>query len=78
MPRTIINLNERDKAWLDQQSKATNLPMTELVRRAIRLYRAREQSLQRRDLQAVLERTRGLWKQGDALAYQQRLRDEWD
>lgn len=30
------------------------------------------------DFDALLERSRGIWTQGDGLAYQQRLREEWE
>ncbi|CAN5236697.1 hypothetical protein BH24PSE2_BH24PSE2_13470 [soil metagenome] len=76
--RTIINIDESDKAWLDQQANAEQLPMTELVRRAVRLYRAQQEARQRPDLAGILDRTSGIWKKGDTLDYQRRLRKEWD
>ncbi len=78
MPRTIINLDPEDKQWLDQQAKARQVPMTQLVREAVRAYRLREESRTSRGLDAVLQDTAGLWRQGDALAWQRRLRAEWD
>jgi hypothetical protein len=32
MPRTLINLDPEDKAWLDREARKRRLPMTELVR----------------------------------------------
>ncbi len=78
MPRTLINLDMEDKAWLDDEARRRHLPMTELVRQAVRSFRLREESLQRPDLSEALARTAGLWRQGDGLAWQQRLREEWD
>lgn len=78
MPRTLINLAPEDKTWLDNEARTRHVPMTELVREAVREYRIRQQSLARPSLQAALERTAGIWRSGEALAYQQRLRDEWD
>jgi hypothetical protein len=76
MVRTVISLDEEDKDWLDQRADAEGVPMTELVRRAVRLLRQREPGPEptRSDL---LRRTRGVWRSGDALEYQQGLRDEW-
>ncbi len=78
MPRTLINLDSDDKAWLDEEASRRHLPMTELVRQAVRSFRLREESLQRPDLNKSLARTAGLWRQGDGLVWQQRLREEWD
>jgi predicted transcriptional regulator len=78
MPKTLVNLDPEDKAWLDQEARRRKQPMTELVRQAVRSFRLREQNRSRPDLADVLQRTAGLWRQGDGLAWQQRLRDEWD
>lgn len=78
MPRTLINLDPDDKAWLDREARSRRVPMTELVRQAIRRYRIQEQSQGRIGLQSALERTAGLWRHGDGLAWQRRLRDEWN
>jgi Ribbon-helix-helix protein, copG family len=78
MPKTLINLDHDDKAWLDREARRQQVPMTELVRQAVRSFRVREESRQRPNLGQVLARTAGLWRQGDGLAWQQRLRGEWD
>lgn len=77
MRRTIINLDEKDKAWLDRHARDQKMSMTEVVRRAVRLYRTQQESRLRSDLRDVLKRTSGIWKRGDALAYQRGIRDEW-
>ena len=76
MKRTLISLDEADKAWLDAAAAREGTAATELVRRAVRLLRERE-SLDRQPLDEVLRRTRGLWRGGDGLEHQVRLRDEW-
>lgn len=76
MIRTLITLNDQDKAWLDRRARETGQPMTALVRDAVALYRA-QQSGPDSDASTVLERTRGLWRQGDGLAWQRKLRAEW-
>jgi predicted transcriptional regulator len=78
MPRTVINLDPKDKAWLDHEAKVRHVSMTELVRQAVRAYRTRQESLDRPNLQQALARTGGIWRSDDGLAYQRRLREEWD
>lgn len=78
MPRTLINLDPDDKAWLDREARKRHVPMTELARQAIRSYRVHEESRSRPTLQAALARTAGIWRHGDGLAWQRRLREEWD
>lgn len=78
MPRTLINLDADDKAWLDREAAARRIPMTELVRQAVRAFRVREESLGAGDLQSSVRETAGLWQIGDGLEYQRRLRDEWE
>jgi len=76
MVRTVISLDEQDKEWLDQRAAQEGVPMTELVRRAVRLLRVHAE----RDdppLTELLRRTSRTWRHGDGLAYQRRLRDEW-
>ena len=78
MQRTLINLDPEDKAWLDREAKHRRVPMTELVRQAVHAYRLREESRGDQKWQHAVRDTAGIWRQGDGLAYQQRLRDEWD
>jgi hypothetical protein len=76
MPRTIISLSDAEKDWLTRLAEAERVPMTEIVRRALALYR--RQSGEQPSFDELLERSRGLWREGDGLSYQQRLRDEWE
>ena len=78
MHRTVISLSLEDKAWLDMLAKTEGVPMTELVRRAVREYRERYGHGEPRRLDELLERTRGCWRQGDGLPYQDAMRDEWE
>ena len=77
MPRTVVNLDEENKAWLDQQAALRGVPMTELVRQAVREFRIREERVSKPSFPDTLKRTAGIWRAGDGLAYQQRLRKEW-
>jgi len=77
MPKTLISLDANDKAWLDREARRRKIPMTELVRQAVRHHRQREESRGRPALLDALANTSGLWRQGDGLAWQKRLRSEW-
>ena len=76
MIRTVISLDEESKKWLDQQAREENISAAELIRTAVRKYRdeKRREALPLKDL---LEQTSGIWKRGDGLTYQRRLRKEW-
>lgn len=74
MPRTVISLEVADKLWLDKRASSEGVPMTEIVRRAIRAYRT--DSRPRTPLKK-LAKLRGSWQRGDGLAYQQAMREEW-
>jgi len=50
--------------------------MTDLLREAVALLRGQEAARSRSD-RDILERTRGIWRRGRGLAWQNRLRDEW-
>lgn len=78
MSKTLINLDDNDKAWLDREAQRRRVPMTELVRQAVRSYRLREESQAKPSLALALQRTAGIWRRGEGLSYQQTLRDEWD
>jgi len=71
--RTIISLENDDKKWLDEEARRSGLPKSAIVRLSIRYMRLdREKSFEN-----LLNQTSGTWKEGDGLAYQERLRSEW-
>lgn len=73
MTRTIISLEEQDKSWLERKAREAGVPMAEVVRQAIRRMKQAEDET----LDQLLESTRGLWRKGDGLRYQRKLRQEW-
>ena len=77
MVRTVISLSSEDKAWLDRAAAARGVPMTEVVRQAIRVLRASE-PVAGPTFEELLEMTAGTWQEGDGLAWQRRMRAEWD
>jgi hypothetical protein len=76
VPRTIISLSDAERDWLARAAEAERIPMTEIVRRALALYR--RQSGESPSFDELLDRSRGLWREGDGLSYQRRIRDEWE
>ncbi|ANM30468.1 hypothetical protein ABI59_14160 [Acidobacteria bacterium Mor1] len=76
MVRTVISLEQADKDWLDARASEEGVPMTELIRRAVRLLREHNK-LSRPERDELLKRTSGIWKHEDGLDYQERIRGEW-
>jgi hypothetical protein len=77
MVRTVISLDADDKAWLDRKAKQERMPMTRLVRRAIKRMRKESEGNPSR-FDRLLQETAGMRKLGDGLRYQRKLRREWD
>lgn len=77
MIRTIISLDPEDKAWLDRKARQERTPMTRLVRRAIQRMR-QESEAKPSAFDRLLRETSGLRKFGEGLAYQRKMRREWD
>ena len=73
MIRMLIGLEESDRRWLEQRSKELSVPISGVVRQAIRAAQEREQ----KSVKELLESTKGLWRRGDGLKYQRRVRAEW-
>lgn len=78
MAKTLINLDPEDKNWLDQEARRRRVPMTELVRQAVRGFRLREEMAAQPSLEQALARTAGIWQRGDGLAWQLLQRGEWE
>lgn len=73
MIRTVISIDPDEKSWLERQAKSAGVPMSELVREAIRRMRRQEDA----SFDRLLEETSGLWTEGDGLDFQRRSRAEW-
>jgi hypothetical protein len=74
MTRTIISLDPKEKQWLDEEAQRSGQPMTEVVRIAIRYMREEREKA----FDNLLQQTSGTWREGDGLAYQKRVRSEWE
>jgi len=73
MIRTVISIEPDEKSWLERRAKSVGVPMSELVREAIRRMRRQEDA----SFDRLLEETSGLWTEGDGLDFQRRSRAEW-
>lgn len=72
--RTIITLSEEDKLWLESYSSANQVSVAEAIRQGIR--RLRDAEFQE-TYRTLVQNSRGIWKKGDGLNYQERIRSEW-
>lgn len=75
MVRTIISLPERDKRWLDKRARDKKVPMTAVIREAVKALQDQEE--RQEALEKALKASAGIWKNGDGLAWQRKLREEW-
>ena len=76
MIRTIVGLELDDKKWLDQKARDEHVSMATLIRRAVQRYREESES-NTPSMDQLLQQTAGLWQAGEGLAYQSRMRAEW-
>lgn len=76
MVRTVISVSEEDKEWLDRTARERRVSLAEVVRTAVRHLRE-EVERDGTTWDQVLAETHGLWKRGDGLEWQNRLREEW-
>jgi hypothetical protein len=72
--RTIITLSEEDKRWLESYSNAHQVSLAEAIRQGIR--RLKDAEL-KETYRVLVNSTKGLWKKGDGLKYQRKIRSEW-
>ena len=72
--RTIITLSEEDKLWLESYSNTHQVSVAEAIRQGIRRLRNAELEETYRTL---VQNTMGIWKKGDGLKYQRKIRSEW-
>lgn len=78
MQRTIISLEPEDRDWLARRAQQEHIPQTEVVRRALRLYRQKAEIKGSQSFEELLHTTSGIRKGEDGLVAQNHLRDEWN
>ena len=76
MIRIVISLDEEIKGWLDRQAREESVSTAQVIRTAVRKYRD-EKTVETPSVNDLLGQTSGIWKAGDGMAYQRRLRKEW-
>ena len=74
MPRSLVSFDVDDKKWLEKKSAEIGKSMSYLIRTAVKKMRESEE----KSFDSLLTQTSGIWKHGDGLEYQQRVREEWD
>lgn len=72
--RTIVTISEQEKRWLTAYSSRHDVSLAEAIRRGIACLKSVEGDVTYRRL---VQNTKGIWRQGDALAYQNKIRSEW-
>jgi hypothetical protein len=73
--RTIITIPEKEKLRLKAFSKTHGISMSAAIRQGIsRLLAADEKN----SYQQLVRESQGIWKKGDGLTYQKKIRAEWD
>jgi hypothetical protein len=73
--RTIITLSEEDKRWLETYSNAHRISLAEAIRQGINKLK---ETAHEDTYRAIVVETKGIWKLGDGLQYQTKIRSEWN
>jgi len=73
--RITFSIADEDKEWLDAYIKVQQISLSEAVRQGIYLLKKEQRQ---NTYQRLVESTCGIWKKGDGLAYQEKLRGEWE
>ncbi|MCR4303669.1 MAG: hypothetical protein NUV63_05510 [Gallionella sp.] len=77
MPRTIISLEPEERDWLAHRAQVEHVPQTEVVRRALQLYRKKSETRGTQSFEELARLTSGIRQGEDGLVVQLHLRDEW-
>ncbi len=82
MQHTIINLEPEEQDWLAHRAQVEHVPQTEVVRRALQLYRKKAEAKKAetqvtQSFEKLARLTSGIRQGEDGLVVQQHLRDEW-
>ena len=71
------SLEPEERAWLARRAQVEHVPQTEVVRRALRLYRQKAETREPQSFEELAWLTSGIRQGEDGLIAQQCLRDEW-
>ena len=73
----VINLDDKQKAWLDLLASLRRVSSASLIRQAVSEYQAKESLGSDISFQETLKQTAGIWQSSDGLEYQMLVRKEW-
>lgn len=73
MTRMILSLEDQDKVWLEREAAQRGISMAEVVRLSLRSMQNRKDD----SFDKALKKTSGIWRAGDGLKYQRKIRQEW-
>ena len=73
----VINLDDKQKAWLDLLASLRRVSSASLIRQAVSEYQAKESLGSDISFQETLKQTAGIWQSSDGLEYQMLIRKEW-
>jgi hypothetical protein len=74
--RTVIDIPKNQRTWLDKKAKDKGVSMAEAVRQTLK--EAQDADLKRATFLRHLKKVQGTWTNGDGLAWQLKMRAEWD
>ena len=74
--RTLIDIPKAQRAWLDKKAKEMGVSMAEAARQALKQVQEAEEKHAK--FMRLSEKVRGTWTNGDGLAWQLKMRAEWD
>jgi hypothetical protein len=78
MLRTVISIEPADNKWLNKVAKHEHVSKAAIIRQAIQNYRKEVEVKSKPGFKELHAATRGLWRKGNALAYQRKIRSEWE
>jgi hypothetical protein len=73
--RIIITIPDEEIIWLDRYAKERKISAAEAIRQGIGLLKKEQRQ---KTYQKLVEITCGIWKKGEGLAYQKKVRIEWE
>jgi hypothetical protein len=74
--RTVIDIPKNQRAWLDKKAKEKGISMAEVARQTFQAAKDAEEKHAR--FMALTKKVQGTWTNGDGLAWQLKMRAEWD
>ncbi len=74
-PKIRIAVSCESGTWLESYCKVKGISMDDVIEAAIQRLKEEEEHGM---YLALISQTRGIWKKGDGLKYQENLRSEWE